>query len=121
MSHDVRNRELPLPLQYAAMSALWLAWLAAAAWAVWKEQQYARIGLYFTDPQLILVLLLFGFPVVLSGADVMLLRRMGPMSKLSGVHRRWYCVFVCLTYFALVVSVICGGPALCMLPVQVRE
>jgi hypothetical protein len=117
----IRNRELPLPVQYLAMSALWVTWLSTVAWVWWRERYNMRIAVHFEYPALVYSLLLAAMPLVLILTGWLFLHRIRQSAELPTGYRRLRRVFELLTYLAVIVFVSGGLIACLSLPAKIRE
>jgi hypothetical protein len=120
MENAIRNKELPIPLQFAALVILWLLWASAVAYVLWKQHAMRARGVDYAEPFAVFSLVYAAFPLVLVVAGILFLRRLRPVDNLSSAHRVFYHVVAGLTYFGAAVFLICGTCSL-QFPGVVRE
>jgi hypothetical protein len=114
------TKELPLPLQYAVLAALWTAWVLSVTWVELKAKANAAFGLRFDDYRFIHSILFIDMPIVLVCSGVFFLVGGGRPDKLSFGHKILYVIFAGLTIYGTVVLLSWGIWAL-SLPSPFRE
>jgi hypothetical protein len=94
VNSPLKNKELPLWLQFTALFVLWAVWLGLVVWVQWREVLIKTAGRYFAEPSEVYAPLLVGIPLVLFFSELLFLRRVGPPARLPLHHRLLYYVHV---------------------------
>jgi len=82
---------------------MWLTWISAIVWVVWREVENRKAYRAFDDPFGISASLLAGFPLLLTVTGVLIVRRTWPNDEWPFVYRVLYFNFVGLTALAALV------------------
>jgi hypothetical protein len=106
MSNLRANRELSLPVQFAALSLLWTVWGSILAYVVLRGWQLHQVGRSYKDPFAILLILLVAMPLTLALAGLDFQRRLGPASRLAGVRRVLFRVVQSMTVTGVLVALL---------------
>jgi hypothetical protein len=116
----VKNNELPLSVQCLALSALWLTWLAALGYVMWREYWNKRTWTYFAHPEIVYGVLYGAIPAALWGIGWSFVMRIRPSKDLPLLLRYLILLFTLLTILAGIMFV-AGFAACCMPTVRIRE